>query len=113
ISEVAEDLGVRAEALWARLEQLHEANPMLGHRGVRVGITSPEVYRTQVRAIFEAACELTRKGVVVLPEVMIPLVAMESELLRMRQLVIDTAEEVIARYGVGPEYAVGTMIELP
>jgi len=113
VSEVADDLGVRADALWGRLEQLREANPMLGHRGVRVGITSPDVYATQVRAIFEAACELTAQGKVVMPEVMIPLVALESELVRVRQLVIDTAEEVIARFGKGPEYKVGTMIELP
>jgi pyruvate,orthophosphate dikinase len=113
ISEVAQDLGVRAEALRARLEQLHEANPMLGHRGVRVGVTSPEVYRTQVRAIFEAACELTREGVHVLPEIMVPLVGMESELERVRALVVETAEQVIAEYGVGPEYKIGTMIEIP
>ena len=113
ISEVARDLGVRAEALIVRLQQLHEANPMMGHRGVRVGVTSPEVYKTQVRAIFEAACELTTQGKVVLPEVMIPLVGIAGELKLMRTLTIDTAEEIIAQYGGGPEYKVGTMIELP
>jgi pyruvate,orthophosphate dikinase len=113
ITDVAQDLGVRPEALRARLEQLHEANPMLGHRGVRVGITSPEVYRTQVRAIFEAACELEREGVKVLPEVMIPLVGVDLELEKMRALVIETAEAVSAEYGSGPDYLVGTMIELP
>jgi pyruvate,orthophosphate dikinase len=113
ITDVAQDLGVRPEALRARLEQLHEANPMLGHRGVRVGITSPEVYRTQVRAIFEAACDLERKGVKVLPEVMIPLVSVDLELEKMRALVIETAEAVSAEYGSGPDYLVGTMIELP
>jgi pyruvate,orthophosphate dikinase len=113
ISEVARDLGVRAEALVVRLQQLHESNPMMGHRGVRVGITSPEVYRTQVRALFEAACELTKEGRVVLPEVMIPLVGIPGELKLMRSLAIDTAEEIIAQYGAGPEYKVGTMIELP
>jgi pyruvate, orthophosphate dikinase len=113
ISEVARDLGVRAEALVVRLQQLHESNPMMGHRGVRVGITSPEVYKTQVRALFEAACELTKEGRVVLPEVMIPLVGIPGELKLMRTLAIDTAEEIIAQYGTGPEYKVGTMIELP
>ena len=113
IAEVASDLGVRPEALRARLGQLEEANPMLGHRGVRVGITAPEVYRTQVRAIFEAACELGREGVVVQPEVMIPLVGVPMELERMRALTIETAEAVMQEFGSGPEYRVGTMIELP
>ncbi|MEQ1500606.1 MAG: pyruvate, phosphate dikinase [Myxococcota bacterium] len=113
ITDVAADLGVRPEALRARLLQLHESNPMMGHRGVRVGITSPEVYRTQVRAIFEAACDLERQGIKVLPEVMIPLVGMETELEKMRALVIETAEAVIGEYGSGPDYKIGTMIELP
>jgi pyruvate,orthophosphate dikinase len=113
LGETAKALGVRVEALRVRLEQLAESNPMLGHRGVRVGLTSPEVYRTQVRAIFEAACELTQKGVTVFPEVMIPLVGMASELESMRALVVETAEAVIAEYGAGPDYLVGTMIELP
>ena len=113
VSEVAEELGVRVEMLQERLQQLHESNPMMGHRGVRVGITSSEVYRTQVRAIFEAACTLTRKGVVVLPEVMIPLVAMPSELERVREMVVQTAEQVMAENGTTLEYLVGTMIELP
>jgi pyruvate,orthophosphate dikinase len=113
ISDVAADLGVRPETLRARIVQLREMNPMLGHRGVRVGITTPEVYRTQVRAIFEAACELEQQGVRVLPEVMVPLVAIDLELERVRALVVETAEEVIGEFGSGPEYAVGTMIELP
>jgi len=113
LGETAAALGVRVGALKARLEQLEESNPMLGHRGVRVGITSPEVYQTQVRAIFEAACELAREGKMVLPEVMIPLVSIPAELERMRALVIETAEQTIAEYGAGPEYRVGTMIELP
>jgi pyruvate,orthophosphate dikinase len=113
ISEVAEQLGVSVAALTSRLEQLEEANPMLGHRGVRVAITTPEVYKTQVRAIFEAACELAREGRQVEPEVMIPLVAIPGELDRMRNLVVEMAESVIAEYGAGPKYTVGTMIELP
>jgi pyruvate,orthophosphate dikinase len=113
VSAVSEDLGVRVETLIARLDDLAEANPMLGHRGVRVGITNPEVYRTQVRALFEAACELVRNGVDVRPEVMIPLVALPSEVARVRALIVETAEEVIAEYECGPAYTVGTMIELP
>jgi pyruvate,orthophosphate dikinase len=76
---------------------------MLGHRGVRVGITSPEVYATQVRAIFEAACALEAKGVRVLPEVMIPLVGLPAELERMRAVVVETAEKVIGEFGKGPD----------
>ena len=113
VSDIAKELGIRVDALHARLEALEEANPMLGHRGVRVGITTPEVYRMQVRAIFEAACEVHRDGKEVHPEVMIPLVAMPEELHRMREEVVQTAETVIGEYGGGPSYHIGTMIELP
>jgi pyruvate,orthophosphate dikinase len=113
IEDVATELGVRVDALVSRLEALEEANPMLGHRGVRLGVTTPEVYRTQVRAVFEAACELAREGVAVFPEVMIPLVGLASEIERCRDLVVEVAEGVIAEYGTGPDYTVGTMIELP
>jgi pyruvate,orthophosphate dikinase len=113
ISEVADDLGVRAASLQARLEQLHESNPMMGHRGVRVGITSPEVYRTQVRALFEAACTLIAEGVEVHPEILIPLVGDEAEVRVVREVIYDTAERVISEYGKGPRYTLGVMIELP
>ena len=113
VSTVAEELGVRVEALKARLEQLEESNPMLGHRGVRLGVTTPEVYRTQVRAIMEAACELTKAGHQVIPEIMIPLVALPEELSRCRDEVVTVAEAVVAEHGQGPEYSIGTMIELP
>ena len=113
ISEIATELGVRIEQLQMRLEQLEEANPMMGHRGVRIGITSPEIYRTQVRAIFEAAAQVTQEGIGVFPEVMIPLVAMPGELERMREVVVETAEQVLTETGVSVEYIVGTMIELP
>lgn len=113
ITEVANDLGVRAELLRSRLEQLHEVNPMLGHRGVRVGITTPEVYQTQVRAIMEAACEAQGEGIDVIPEIMIPLVGMTSELVRVRALVADAAEAVCAEFGVELAYSIGTMIEIP
>ncbi|MEN0065016.1 MAG: pyruvate, phosphate dikinase [Myxococcota bacterium] len=114
VADVAAELGVRPETMKARLMQLREVNPMLGHRGVRVGITQPEVYQTQVRAIFEAACEATRDdGVTVVPEVMVPLVGAAQELERVRTLVIDTAEAVMAEYGAGLSYSVGSMIEVP
>ena len=113
ISAVAKDLGVRADVLTERLKQLHESNPMMGHRGCRIGITTPEIYNTQVRAIFEAAAQVVREGKVVMPEVMIPLVSMPSELERCRKQVEDTAEEVLAENRVRIDYQIGTMIELP
>ena len=113
ISTVAKDLGARVETLKERLKQLHESNPMMGHRGCRIGVTTPEVYNTQVRAIFEAAVLATKEGIVVMPEVMIPLVSMPSELQRCREQVEETAEEVLAESKVRINYSVGTMIELP
>ena len=113
ISDVAEELGVRVDALQARLDRLTETNPMLGHRGVRLGISTPTVYRTQTRALFEAACEAVRQGIDVQPEILVPLVALPSELARVRDLVVEVAEEVLAEHGVRLDYMVGTMIEVP
>jgi pyruvate,orthophosphate dikinase len=113
VAAVAQDLGVRTEVLQERLRQLHEANPMLGLRGCRLGITSPEIYKTQVRAIFEAACAVVREGKQVLVEVMIPLVSLEAELAACRKDVVETAETVMAEQGETVGYTVGTMIELP
>jgi pyruvate,orthophosphate dikinase len=113
ISEVAKTLGVRTDALKERIKQLHEVNPMMGHRGCRIGVTTPEVYNTQVRAIFEAAVGCARRGVVVIPEVMIPLVSISAELEICRKQVEETAEAVLAEHRVRVDYKVGTMIELP
>ncbi|MEL6349840.1 MAG: putative PEP-binding protein, partial [Myxococcota bacterium] len=113
VASLAQDLGVRTDILQERLEQLKETNPMLGHRGCRIGVTTPEIYRTQTRALFEAAAELAQQGHDVLAEVMIPLVGLEKELEICRQHVVEVAEEVIARMGVDLRYKVGTMIELP
>ncbi len=113
ISTVAKDLGVRVDVLEERLKQLHEANPMMGHRGCRIGITTPEVYNTQVRALVEAACQVMKEGIVVLPEIMIPLVSMPAELERCRRQCEETAEAVLAEYGMRLDYKIGTMIELP
>ncbi|MCE9597891.1 MAG: pyruvate, phosphate dikinase [Spirochaetia bacterium] len=106
-----------------RIEHLHEFNPMLGHRGCRVAITYPEIYQTQVRGIFEAACQLTKEGVKIVPEIMIPIVMNPNELTfikngkKIEGKVItgirDTAREVFKETGVELEYKVGTMIELP
>ena len=113
INSVAQDLGVRTDVLNERLKELHEMNPMMGHRGCRIGVTAPEIYQTQVRAIFEAACQLTRDGVDVIPEVMIPLVATAGELRVCRDYAVEIAEAVMAEQGTTIDYRIGTMIELP
>jgi pyruvate,orthophosphate dikinase len=113
VASLAQELGVRTDVLHERLRQLHEANPMMGHRGCRIGVTTPEIYRTQTRALFEAACELDKEGVEVIVEVMIPLVGLARELEICRAHVIEEAEAVMARQGVALRYKVGTMIELP
>ncbi|HLF77264.1 MAG TPA: pyruvate, phosphate dikinase [Dehalococcoidia bacterium] len=113
VEGVANALGLPVEQVAMKNQMLGEFNPMLGHRGVRLGITYPEIYETQVRAIMEAACFLKREGIVVLPEIMIPIVGIEEEFKRMRELAVETAERVIAETGVQVAYSVGTMIELP
>jgi pyruvate,orthophosphate dikinase len=109
----AGDLKKALPALLARVEQLHEFNPMLGHRGCRLGITYPEITEMQARAIFEAAVEVSKKGVKVFPEVMIPLVATLKEMANQAAIVRRVADEVFSEKGMKVEYMVGTMIELP
>jgi len=109
----AGDLKKVLPALLARVEQLHEFNPMLGHRGCRLGITYPEITEMQARAIFEAAVDVTEKGVKVFPEVMIPLVATVKEMANQAAIVRRVAEDVFKEKGTRVEYLVGTMIELP
>jgi pyruvate, orthophosphate dikinase len=99
--------------LLARVEELHEFNPMLGLRGCRLGITMPEITRMQVRAIMEAACEIAREGKKIIPEIMVPLVGMVTEMKAQKDLVRKTADQVIKQYGVKIKFLVGTMIELP
>ena len=101
------------EALLRRVEELHELNPMLGHRGCRLGIVYPEISEMQARAILEAACIVTREGKKVIPEVMIPLVGIRKELTLQREIVDKVAEEVFAKQGLRVRYLVGTMIEVP
>lgn len=101
------------EKLLRRVEQLREANPMLGHRGCRLGLVYPEVTEMQTRAIMEAACQAQAKGVSVSPEIMIPLVAVETELGNQRAVVARVAEEVLGAHGMNILYQIGTMIELP
>ena len=99
--------------LLARVEQLHEFNPMLGHRGVRLGVTYPEITEMQTRAIIEAACRLAKEGVKVAPEIMIPLVGHVKELRDQKAIVKRVAEETMRAQGVKIKYLVGTMIEVP
>ena len=101
------------ESLLGRVEELHEFNPMLGHRGCRLGITFPEITAMQARAIFEAAVECAAKGVNAIPEVMIPLVGNHKELEDQKKIVVDTAEQVFGEAGRSVHYKVGTMIEVP
>ncbi len=96
-----------------RVEQLHEFNPMLGHRGVRLGITYPEITEMQARAIIEAACQLAKEGIKVVPEIMIPLVGDVRELRDQKPIVVRVADEVMKEQGVKVKYLVGTMIEVP
>jgi pyruvate,orthophosphate dikinase len=113
LKSLSESMEVPIEKLIARNKVLQEFNPMLGHRGCRLGITFPEIYIMQVRAIMEAACELTKQKVKVIPEIMIPLVGHVNELKAMRELTLKVAEEVQKEYNVKVKYTVGTMIELP
>jgi pyruvate,orthophosphate dikinase len=101
------------EELLRKVRVLGEFNPMLGHRGCRLGITFPEVYAMQARAIFQAAAQLTGEGYHVIPEVEIPLVIDINELSYLKELVVKVADEVLAATGVKFEYTVGTMIEVP
>jgi pyruvate,orthophosphate dikinase len=101
------------EAILAQIERLAEANPMLGHRGCRLGVVYPEVTEMQARAIFNAAVRCQERGVAVIPEVMIPLVAYLPEFKHQEAIVRRVADEVFASHGVKVTYTVGTMIELP
>ena len=109
----AEALGVDVEKVAAKVAELHENNPMLGHRGCRLGIAFPEITRMQSRAILEAACLVAKDGVAVHPEIMIPLVGTKKELEHQEAQVRAVAAEVFAEQGVTVEYTVGTMIEIP
>jgi len=113
LKELAKKIKMNFKEAKARVAQLHEFNPMLGHRGCRLGIVYPEITEMQARAIFEAAVKVKREGVVVKPEIMIPLVANVNELKLQADVVRRVAGEVFAREGESVEYLVGTMIELP
>ena len=111
--EVAAELGIPVEQLKTKVESLHEFNPMLGHRGCRLGVTYPEITAMQARAILEAACELTKEGIEVHPEIMIPLIGIQAELADQKAVVEKVAEVVFEEQGVKVNYMLGTMIEIP
>ncbi|MBU2599082.1 pyruvate, phosphate dikinase [bacterium] len=101
------------ENLLKRVEELHEFNPMLGHRGCRLGITYPEITEMQAKAIFEATCEVIKEGHKVLPEIMVPLVGEVKEFIHQKEIINRVAKEVMEKYNLTVEYMVGTMIEVP
>jgi pyruvate,orthophosphate dikinase len=111
--ELSAKIGVPADRIWDKVQELHETNPMLGHRGCRLGISYPEITEMQARAIMAAACEHAKEGRRVVPEIMIPLVGDVRELEHQRRIVDRVAQEVMAQYDVKVDYQVGTMIELP
>jgi len=111
--EMAEEMGISVADIRAKVESLRELNPMLGHRGCRLGISFPEITEMQARAIFEAACKLVKEGVDAKPEVMVPLVGSVNEFKMQKDIIIQTAEEVMKEMGVAVDYLVGTMIEVP
>eukprot|EP00033_Pygsuia_biforma_P000229 GCRY01000287.1.p1 GENE.GCRY01000287.1~~GCRY01000287.1.p1 ORF type:complete len:898 (+),score=266.42 GCRY01000287.1:43-2694(+) len=113
VQAVATELGVSAEVLTEKIESLHEVNPMLGHRGCRLGCTLPEITAMQSRAIFEAACDLQKEGTTVVPEVMIPLIGTLAEFSNQKKIIVEVAEKVMAEKNVKVDYLVGTMIEIP
>jgi pyruvate,orthophosphate dikinase len=111
--ELAKQLGMTVKKLKVRIDSLHELNPMLGHRGCRLGIAYPEITEMQARAIFEAAAELTKKGIKVYPEVMVPLVGSAAEYNHQEAIIRRMADEVMREKRVKLNYLVGTMIEIP
>jgi pyruvate,orthophosphate dikinase len=111
--EMAQKLGVSSELVKAKVESLHEFNPMLGHRGCRLGNTYPEITEMQARAIIEAACDLKKKGLNPKPEIMVPLIGTVEEFQLQEQIIRETANAVFAEKGVKVDYLVGTMIEIP
>jgi pyruvate,orthophosphate dikinase len=111
--EMADVLKVSLETVKQKVNSLHEFNPMLGHRGCRLAITYPEIYQMQTRAIIEAAVNVKKQGIKVLPEIMIPLVGMKKELDILKQEMIETIDQVFAEKGVKIPYMIGTMIEVP
>ncbi|MEE8399225.1 MAG: putative PEP-binding protein, partial [Desulfobacterales bacterium] len=113
IEELSKEFGMTADRLKARIDSLHELNPMLGHRGCRLGIAYPEITEMQARAIFEAAAALTSENIKVFPEVMVPLTSLVAEFENQRDLIEQVARKVMEETNVSFDYLIGTMIETP
>ena len=111
--QMAKEMGVSVEEIQARVASLAENNPMLGHRGCRLGITFPEITAMQTRAILGAACELKKEGKNPMPEIMVPLIGILYELKQQKEIIQKVAKEVFAEYGIEVEFEIGTMIEIP
>ena len=111
--QMAKEMGVSVEEIQTRVAQLAENNPMLGHRGCRLGITFPEITAMQTRAILSAACELKKEGKNPMPEIMVPLIGILYELKQQKEIIQRVAKEVFAEYGIEVEFEIGTMIEIP
>ena len=111
--EMADDMHVRVETIKDKIDKLDEVNPMLGHRGCRLGITFPEITEMQTRAIIEAALNVTQEGIHPTPEIMVPLIGRQREYLQQEKIIRDTAEKVFKERGERIEFKVGTMIEIP
>ena len=110
---MAKEMGVSLETIQRRVDSLAENNPMLGHRGCRLGITFPEITAMQTRAILSAACELKKEGKNPMPEIMVPLIGILYELKQQKEIIKTTADEVFAEYGITIDFEIGTMIEIP
>jgi pyruvate,orthophosphate dikinase len=113
IKEIADEMNVTEEILKTKIEDLHEVNPMLGHRGCRLAITYPEIAEMQIQAIIEAACTCVKDGIKVIPEIMVPLVGHVEEFNNLKKLIVKEADRIIKEKGVKLKYKVGTMIEVP
>jgi pyruvate, orthophosphate dikinase len=113
IAALATEMGLSAEKLTEKVEYLHEFNPMMGHRGCRLGVTFPEIFEMQVEAIAQAACELIKAGDSIVPEIMIPLVGEFNELKWLKDRLVPVIEATIKKFGVKMTYEIGTMIEIP
>lgn len=111
--DMAEQMGITVEQVQAKTKSLEEFNPMLGHRGCRLGITYPEITEMQARAIFEATCKLKKEGVDARPEIMVPLIGTKAELKLQKDIILDQAQKVMKETGIQVEYQIGTMIEIP
>ena len=110
---MAQEMGVSVQEIKQRVDSLAENNPMLGHRGCRLGITFPEITAMQTRAILSAACELKLEGKNPMPEIMVPLIGILYEFHQQKEIIEKVSKEVFAEYGVEVEFEIGTMIEIP